>query len=88
MKDVQNEAAKVAGQVKDQAANVAGQIGDAAQHQYENVKEYANEAYETGRAKVTQWQEELEDFVHEKPLQALLIAAGIGAFMGILWKHR
>jgi ElaB/YqjD/DUF883 family membrane-anchored ribosome-binding protein len=29
----------------------------------------------------------LEDYVREKPLRSLLIAAGVGMLLGILWKR-
>ena len=31
--------------------------------------------------------ETLEEYVQEKPIQALLIAAGVGMLLGLLWKR-
>ena len=77
-----------ANQVKEQAANVASKIGDAAQQQYENLRESAGEFYDNTRRKAADWQEQLESYVTDQPIKALLIAAGVGAFLGVLWKRR
>jgi ElaB/YqjD/DUF883 family membrane-anchored ribosome-binding protein len=47
-------------------------------------KEAATEYYEQGRERVQEWQQQLERQVREKPLQSLLIAAGIGMLIGLL----
>lgn len=50
-------------------------------------KAVATEYYEQGRERVLAWQEQLESQVREKPLQSLLMAAGIGLLFG-LFKRR
>jgi ElaB/YqjD/DUF883 family membrane-anchored ribosome-binding protein len=40
-----------------------------------------------GRQRAQEWEKGLEDYVHEKPLQAILIAAGVGMLLGVLWKR-
>lgn len=47
-------------------------------------KEIATEYYEQGREQVLAWQHQLENEVRAKPLQALLIAGGIGVLFGLL----
>jgi ElaB/YqjD/DUF883 family membrane-anchored ribosome-binding protein len=47
-------------------------------------KEVAAEYYEEGRERVLAWQQQLENQVREKPIQSLLIAAGIGLLFGLL----
>jgi ElaB/YqjD/DUF883 family membrane-anchored ribosome-binding protein len=47
-------------------------------------KEIATEYYEQGREQVLAWQHQLENQVRAKPLQALLIAGGIGALFALL----
>jgi ElaB/YqjD/DUF883 family membrane-anchored ribosome-binding protein len=47
-------------------------------------KEVAAEYYEEGRNQVLAWQQQLENQVREKPLQSLLMAAGIGLLLGML----
>jgi ElaB/YqjD/DUF883 family membrane-anchored ribosome-binding protein len=47
-------------------------------------KEVVAEYYEEGRNQVLAWQQQLEHQVREKPLQALLVAAGVGLLCGLL----
>jgi ElaB/YqjD/DUF883 family membrane-anchored ribosome-binding protein len=47
-------------------------------------KEVATEYYEEGRQQVLAWQQQLENQVREKPLQSLLMAAGVGLLLGLL----
>src|SRR5882757_9263135 len=79
---LRDQASQVAGQVKDMAGNVR----EAATEQYENLRDTATEYYDQGRQKAMEWQEGLEQYVQEQPVKALLIAAGIGALLGIIWK--
>ena len=47
-------------------------------------QEVAAEYYQQGRERVLAWQQQLQTQVHEKPLQTLLMAAGIGLLFGLL----
>lgn len=47
-------------------------------------KAVATEYYEQGRERLLAWQQQLESQVREKPLQSLLMAAGIGLLFGLL----
>jgi ElaB/YqjD/DUF883 family membrane-anchored ribosome-binding protein len=47
-------------------------------------KEMATAYYEEGRNQVLAWQQQLETQVREKPLQSILIAAGVGLLFGLL----
>jgi len=47
-------------------------------------QEAAAEYYQQGRAQVLAWQQQLEHQVREKPIQSLLIAAGLGLLFGLL----
>jgi ElaB/YqjD/DUF883 family membrane-anchored ribosome-binding protein len=59
-------------------------IRDQAQELIAQGKEVATEYYEEGRNQVLAWQQQLEYQVREKPLQALLMAAGVGLLLGLL----
>lgn len=78
--------ASAVGQIRDQASQMAGQVRDAAVEQYENLRDTAQDYYEQGRQKAQERQHSLEDYVHEQPMKALLIAAGVGVLLGIIWK--
>ena len=47
-------------------------------------KEVAAEYYEEGRNQVRAWQQHLENQVREKPLQSVLLAAGVGLLYALL----
>ena len=49
-------------------------------------KKMATEYYAQGREQVLAWQRQLEQQVRAKPLQALLIASGVGVLFG--WLRR
>ena len=51
------------------------------------LRDQASEYYEQGRQRAQEWEQGLEQYVQEKPVQSLLIAAGVGMLLGLLWKR-
>jgi len=74
---------ETAGQ-RDHRQETAKETRDKAQELMTQGKEVAAEYYEEGRNQVLAWQQQLENQVREKPLQSVLIAAGIGLLYGLL----
>ena len=68
----------------DHMQETAKEVRDKAQDLMTQGKEVAAEYYEEGRNQVLAWQQQLENQVREKPLQSILIAAGIGLLYGLL----
>ena len=68
----------------DHMQETAKEMRDKAQDLMTQGKEVAAEYYEEGRNQVLAWQQQLENQVREKPLQSILIAAGIGLLYGLL----
>ncbi len=66
------------------AMETGKEMQDQAQELIAQGKEVAAEYYEEGRNQVLAWQEQLETQVREKPLQSLLVAAGVGLLLGLL----
>ena len=66
--------------MQDAAQEVSHQVQDMARQGQEAAAEY----YQQGREQVLAWQQQLERQVREKPLQSLLVAAGIGLLVGLL----
>ena len=66
------------------AEEIGKEIRDQAQGLIAQGKEVAAEYYEGGRNQVLAWQQQLENQVREKPLQSILVAAGIGLLYGLL----
>jgi ElaB/YqjD/DUF883 family membrane-anchored ribosome-binding protein len=74
-------------QIQQNLRDMGGQVRDAASEKFNQLREQASEYYEQGRQRAREWEQGLEEYVHEKPLQSLLIAAGIGALIGFLWRR-
>ena len=81
-------------QLKDSAQNVTenirsigSQARDAANEKIGELRQQANDYYEQGRDQAQEWERTLEQYVQEKPIQSLLIAAGAGLVLGLLWKR-
>jgi ElaB/YqjD/DUF883 family membrane-anchored ribosome-binding protein len=66
------------------AEETGKEMRDQAQQLIAQGKEVAAEYYEEGRNQVLAWQQQLEYQVREKPLQSLLMAAGVGLLLGLL----
>ena len=66
------------------AAETGKEMRDQAQELMAQGQEVAAEYYEEGRNQVLAWQQQLETQVREKPLQSLLVAAGVGLLLGML----
>ena len=67
-----------------QVQDLGTQVSHTAQELTAQGKEVAAEYYQEGRERVLAWQQQLEEQVREKPMQSLLIAAGIGLVIGLL----
>ena len=97
----QGSGAGAIGQIKDkaqQAKDKLHEMGSAASEQFNQIKESAGEYYQQGREKAQEYyeqgrqkaielEENLENYVREQPLKAVMIAAGVGLLLGILWRR-
>jgi ElaB/YqjD/DUF883 family membrane-anchored ribosome-binding protein len=83
----QGQMRDTAAQVQENLRNLGGQVRDAATQQYGQLRDQAADYYEQGRQRATEMEQSLEQYVHEKPIQSLLIAAGVGMLLGVLWKR-
>jgi ElaB/YqjD/DUF883 family membrane-anchored ribosome-binding protein len=52
------------------------------------ISENANGYYKEGLQKAKHMTKGVEEKIRKNPLQALLIAAGVGAVLGAIWKRR
>ena len=80
---IKEKASEVVSGIKDMGANVR----DAAAEQYDHLRDTATEYYQSGRDKAMQWESQVEDYVREQPIKSLLMAAGVGVLLGVLWKR-
>jgi ElaB/YqjD/DUF883 family membrane-anchored ribosome-binding protein len=63
------------------------QIRERSQELSTHAQEVASEYYQLGRERAQEWEQTLEAQIREKPIQSLLIAGGIGLFLGLLWRR-
>jgi len=69
------------------ASEQLNQVKESANEYYQQGREKAQEYYEQGRQKAIEMEENLENYVREQPLKAVMIAAGVGLLLGILWRR-
>lgn len=60
----------------------------AAEETYEEVKRHAGEYVDRQKQRVTEFEDQLVEYVRQKPLQSVLIAAGAGLLLGFLLHRR
>lgn len=63
------------------------ELGDQAKELGVQAQQVATEYYQQGREGLADFQRTVEAQIHEKPVQSLLIAAGIGLLLGLLWRR-
>ena len=80
--DAQVKVAAAGEKVRD----VAGKVKDAAQDTMTQIKESSSHAYEEGKKRAVTLERQLEEMISENPIKAVLIAAGAGLLVGIVWK--
>jgi ElaB/YqjD/DUF883 family membrane-anchored ribosome-binding protein len=64
------------------------EVRAAAHEQLDVLRGTASECYEEGRKRVQQVGQTLEQRIRERPLSSLLIAAGVGCLLGLIWRRR
>jgi ElaB/YqjD/DUF883 family membrane-anchored ribosome-binding protein len=81
-------------QLRDKASEVGqnlrdmgGQVRDAANEKYNQLRDQASQYYTQGREAAQEWEQNLEGYIHEQPMKAVLMAAGVGLLLGLLWKR-
>jgi ElaB/YqjD/DUF883 family membrane-anchored ribosome-binding protein len=78
---------ETASEVGQNLRNLGSQVREQAGEQFDQMRQQANDYYEQGRQRAMEMEQSLEEYVQEKPIQALLIAAGVGMLLGLLWKR-
>jgi ElaB/YqjD/DUF883 family membrane-anchored ribosome-binding protein len=78
---------QTATQVGQNIREMGTQVRDQATEKYNQLRDQATNYYQQGRDRATEWEQSLESYVQEKPIQAVLMAAGVGVLLGLLWKR-
>jgi len=87
LKDKAAELKDKAAEMASNARDVGAQVRDAATEHYQAARDAASEYYQAGKDKAAQWEEGIEEYVRQQPVKALVIAAGVGVLLGIIWKR-
>ena len=74
-------------QVKEMAKDLGAQVKETVQGMGTQVKETMTEYYEQGRESLREVPPTLEAQIRARPLQALLVAGGIGALLALLTRR-
>jgi ElaB/YqjD/DUF883 family membrane-anchored ribosome-binding protein len=78
-------------QVKETMQDVGAQVKETMQDVGTQVKETVQAAgtqvYEQGRESLQDLNRTIEAQIRERPIQALLVAGGIGVLLGLLWRR-
>jgi ElaB/YqjD/DUF883 family membrane-anchored ribosome-binding protein len=69
------------------ASQQVNELKESATEYYQQGREKAQEYYEQGRQKAMELEQNLEEYVREQPIKSVMIAAGIGLLLGILWRR-
>ena len=83
---VQERAQELGAQVRNWTQEVGGQLKEGAQEAMHQAGTSASQLSTQGREAVGQLEKTLEDYVRAKPLQSLMIAAGVGVVVALLWR--
>ena len=78
---------EVGAQVRDRAQETGTQVRDRAQEMVRQGAETATDSYQQGRQQMQAAEHTLEDAIRTKPLQSILMAAGLGMLVTLLWKR-
>jgi len=84
---VQERAQEMGAQVRDWAQEKGSQIKEGTQEAIQQVGTSASQLAALSRDTMNELEEGLEDRIRNKPLQSVLIAAGVGMLLGLLWKR-
>jgi ElaB/YqjD/DUF883 family membrane-anchored ribosome-binding protein len=61
---------------------------DAVEENLGQMRENASEYYEHGRDGLYEAERTFEQFIRDRPIKSILIAAGVGLFLGRFWRRR
>lgn len=75
-------------EIKQTLGHMAHDSKDAIGQMFQDGKSRVGHLVDEGQARVADWKSEISKAVRERPIQSLLIAAGVGAVLGMLLRRR
>jgi ElaB/YqjD/DUF883 family membrane-anchored ribosome-binding protein len=88
MTTVTDQLGQQAKEVAEDLQNMGATVRDAAQEKLGQMGDKASEYYEQGQDRVRGVGCACQQFVQQRPLTSLLLAAGVGVLLGCFWKRR
>lgn len=83
---MQERAQEIGRQARDWAQEAGSQLQEGTQEAMHQMGTVTSQLSDLSRTAMNQLEETLEDRIRNKPLQAVLIAAGAGMLLGLLWR--
>ena len=84
---VQERAQELGTQVRNWTQEIGGQLKEGAQEAMRHAETSASQLSAQGREAAGQIEKTLEDYIRAKPLQSLMIAAGVGMLAALLLRR-
>lgn len=83
-----DEVRRKTAELKQNAQDLTSAAKAAANEKLGEIRSSANEYYETSRQRVYEAEASVEDYIRDQPVKAMLIAAGVGFFLGACYVRR
>ncbi len=74
-------------QAKETVSALGSQMRDVAGEKFNEIKGQAAEYYRQGKIRARAFEEDVVDYIREKPVQSILIAAGVGLVLGVFFRR-
>jgi ElaB/YqjD/DUF883 family membrane-anchored ribosome-binding protein len=75
-------------EVTQELQQMGSTAGDAVRENLGKLQDEASECYEQGRDQAYKAEQTFEQYIKDHPLKSILIAAGVGMFLGRFWIRR
>jgi ElaB/YqjD/DUF883 family membrane-anchored ribosome-binding protein len=87
VRDTARQIGDTASEYYEQGRDTAQAIGTQVRDTAQQVSKTASDYYEQGREQLAYVGQSLEEHIRGKPLQSVLMAAGVGMLLTFLWKR-
>lgn len=71
---------------RDKMSEVAGKTKEAAQDTMGQIKESVSDVAQRGKEEAEKLTRSLETVIRDSPIKSVLVAAGVGLLVGVVWK--
>ncbi|HEX3358603.1 MAG TPA: hypothetical protein VHS31_16630 [Tepidisphaeraceae bacterium] len=75
-------------QAESTVSHLLNSAGQMMEDTYEKASDMAHSSYEHGRDMASEWCDEAGEFVQARPMESVLVAAGVGLLVGFMLGRR